>query len=108
MQIHRGQYQTIGGSWSTSRHSGQLVSGNEIEYFLIMSMSEILEELPRLGRLERARVWQRLEEIEMESVEETPEVLEAIDAGRCSIRMGQENSIEHARNLIAQWITKSS
>ena len=108
MQIHRGQYQTIGGSWSTSRHPGQLVSGNEIEYFLIMSMSEILEELPRLGRLERARVWQRLEEIEMESVEETPEMLEAIDAGRCSIRMGQENSIEHARNLIAQWITKSS
>ena len=73
-----------------------------------MSMSEILEELPRLGRLERARVWQRLEEIEMESVEETPEMLEAIDAGRRSIRMGQENSIEHARNLIAQWITKSS
>ena len=73
-----------------------------------MSMSEILEELPRLGRLERARVWQRLEEIEMESVEETPEMLEAIDAGRCSLRMGQENSIEHARNLIAQWITKSS
>jgi hypothetical protein len=73
-----------------------------------MSMSEILEELPRLGRLERARVWQRLEEIEMESVEETPEMLEAIDAGRCSIRTGQENSIEHARNLISQWITKSS
>jgi hypothetical protein len=71
-------------------------------------MSEILEELPRLGRLERAKVWQRLEEIEMETVEETPEMLEAIDAGRCSIRLGQKNSIEHARNLIAQWTTKSS
>jgi hypothetical protein len=71
-------------------------------------MSEILEELPRLGRSERAKVWQRLEEIEMETVEETPEMLEAIDAARFSIRLGQENSIEHARNLIAQWTTKSS
>jgi hypothetical protein len=62
----------------------------------------------RLGRLKRAKVWQRLEGIEMETVEETPEMLEAIDAGRCSLRVGQENSIEHARNLIAQWTKKSS
>jgi hypothetical protein len=73
-----------------------------------MSMTEILEELPRLGRLEREKVWQRLEEIELETVEETPEMLAAIDAGRCSIREGQAISIEHARNLIAQWTTKSA
>lgn len=66
--------------------------------------TEVFGATARLGRLDRAKVWQRLEEI----VEETPEMLEAIDAGRCSLRAGQENSIEHARKLIAQWTTKSS
>ena len=46
-----------------------------------MSMTEILEELPRLGRVEREKVWQRLEEIELGKVEETPEMLAAIDVG---------------------------
>lgn len=73
-----------------------------------MSMSEILEELPRLARVEREKVWQRLEEIELEEIEETPEVLAAIDAGRRSIREGKATTIEEARKLIAQWITKSS
>lgn len=73
-----------------------------------MSMAEILEELPRLGRVEREMVWQRLEEIELGTVEETPEMLAAIDAGRRSIRDGKANTIEHARSLIAQWTSKSS
>lgn len=68
-----------------------------------MSMTEILEELPRLARVEREKVWQRLKEIE-----ETPEVLAAIDAGRRSIRTGRATTIEEARKLVAQWITKSS
>ena len=71
-----------------------------------MSMTEILEELPRLGRVEREKVWQRLEEIEFGTVEETPEILAAIDAGRRSIREGKATTIEQARNLIAQWTTK--
>jgi hypothetical protein len=73
-----------------------------------MSMTEILEELPRLGRVEREKVWQRLEEIELGTVEETPEMLAAIDAGRRSIREGKATTIDQARNLIAQWTTKSS
>jgi hypothetical protein len=73
-----------------------------------MSMTEILEELPRLGRVEREKVWQCLEEIELGTVEETPEILAAIDAGRRSIREGNATTIEQARNLIAQWTTKSS
>jgi hypothetical protein len=73
-----------------------------------MSMTEILEELPRLGRVEREKVRQRLEEIELGTVEETPEMLAAIDAGRRSIREGKATTIEQARNLVAQWTTKSS
>jgi hypothetical protein len=73
-----------------------------------MSMTEILEELSRLARVEREKVWQRLEEIELEEIEETPEMLAAIDAGRRSIREGKATTIEEARKLIAQWITKSS
>ena len=73
-----------------------------------MSMTEILEELPRLARVEREKVWQRLEEIELEKIEETPEMLAAIDAGRRSIREGRATTVEEARKLIAQWTTKSS
>jgi len=73
-----------------------------------MSMTEILEELPRLGRVERERVWRRLEEIELGAVEEPPEMLAAIDAGRRSIREGKATTIDQARNIIAQWTTKSS
>jgi len=73
-----------------------------------MSMTEILEELPRLGRVEREQVWQRLEEIELGTVEESSEMLAAIDAGRRSIREGKATTIEQARNLVAQWTTKSS
>jgi predicted transcriptional regulator len=73
-----------------------------------MSMTEILEELSRLARAEREKVWQRLEEIELEEIEETPEMLAAIDAGRRSIREGKATTIEEARKLLAQWITKSS
>jgi len=58
-----------------------------------MSMTEILEELPRLGRVEREKVWQCLEEIELGTVEESPEILAAIDAGRRSIREGNATTI---------------
>ena len=53
-----------------------------------MRMTEILEELPRLGRVERERVCRRLEELELGTVEEPPEMLAAIDAGRRSICKG--------------------
>jgi hypothetical protein len=44
---------------------------NEIEQTSAVSMTEILEELPRLGRVEREKVRQGLEEIESGTVKET-------------------------------------
>jgi len=73
-----------------------------------MSTSEILDQLSKLGRNERQKVWQRLEELELADVEETPEMLGAIDAGRSSVREGKTHTVEEARELIAKWTTKSS
>ena len=55
-----------------------------------MSMTEILEELPRLGRVGWEKVWQCLEGIELGTVEEPPELPAAIDVGRRSIRGGKQ------------------
>ena len=73
-----------------------------------MSTSEILDQLTKLGRSEREKVWQRLEELELAEIEETPEMLAAIDAGRSSVCEGKTHTVEQARELIAQWTTKSS
>jgi hypothetical protein len=66
-----------------------------------MSTSEILDQLTKLGRSEREKVWQRLEELELAEIEETPEMLAAIDAGRASISGGKTHTVEEARELIA-------
>lgn len=73
-----------------------------------MSTSEILDQLAKLARSERAKIWQKLEELELADSEETPETLAAIDAGRLSIREGKTHSVEEARALLAKWTTKSS
>jgi hypothetical protein len=73
-----------------------------------MSTSEILDELAKLERSEREKVWQRLEELELAEIEETPESLAAIDAGRTAIREGKTHSVDQAREMIARWTTKSS
>jgi hypothetical protein len=73
-----------------------------------MSTSEILDELTKLGRSEREKVWQRLEELELAEIEETPETLAAIDAGRSAVLEGKTHTVEQARELIARWTTKSS
>ncbi len=73
-----------------------------------MSTSELLDQLAKLGRSEREKVWQRLEELELAEIEETPETLAAIDAGRTSVRKGKTHTIEEARKMLAKWTTKSS
>jgi len=73
-----------------------------------MSMSEILDELPKLGRSEREMLLHRLEELAVAEIEETPDMLAAIDAGRGSIAKGKTHTIEEARALISQWTSKSS
>ncbi len=73
-----------------------------------MSTTELLDELSKLGRSEREKVWQRLEELELAEIEETPEMLAALDAARSSVREGNGHTVEEARDMIAQWTTKSS
>ncbi len=73
-----------------------------------MSTSELLEQLGKLGRAERQKVWQRLEELELADVGEPPEVLAAIDAGRAAVREGRTHTVEESREIIAKWPTKSS
>ncbi len=73
-----------------------------------MSTSELLDQLTKLERSEREKVWQRLEELELADIEETPEMLAAIDAARSSVREDKTHTVEQARELIAKWTTKSS
>jgi predicted transcriptional regulator len=70
-----------------------------------MSTTEILEELPRLAREEREKIWKRLEEIELGEMEEKPEILAAIDEGRRAIAEGKTVSFEEVRRRIRQWTT---
>jgi len=71
-----------------------------------MSTTEILEELPRLAREEREKIWKRLEEIELGQMEETSEILAAIDEGRRAIAEGKTVSFEEVRRRIRQWTTQ--
>jgi len=71
-----------------------------------MSTTEILEELPRLARDEREKIWKRLEEIEFGEMDETPEMLAAIDEGRRAIVEGKIVNIEEMRRRVGQWTTQ--
>lgn len=80
----------------------------EASKVILVSVTEILEELPRLLPSEREKVSRYLSELQFVEKEETPDMLAAIDAGRRSIREGKTHTGEEARGLIAQWTTKSS
>ncbi len=72
-----------------------------------MSVREILEELPRLDASERQTVLRRLIEIDPGlEVEETPEMLAAIDEAVCSFDTDKGVGIEEARRRFAQWTSK--
>lgn len=73
-----------------------------------MSTAQILDELPSLPRSDREKILQKLEEIELATIRETPEILDAIDAGRQSLRDSPLHSVEYARQQIGQWTSKSS
>ena len=73
-----------------------------------VSVTEIMEELPRLLPSELEKVSRYLEELQFIGKEETPDMLAAIDFGRCSIREGKTHTVEEARGFVAQWTTKSS
>lgn len=72
-----------------------------------MSVQEILEELPRLDASERQTVLRRLIEIDPAlEVEETPEMLAAIDEAVRAFDAEKGVGIEEARRRVAQWTSK--
>jgi len=72
-----------------------------------MSMNEILEEIPRLSASEREVLLHRLVGLDAEvDLEETPEMLAAIDAGIRSFETGPGVPLEEARRRLGEWISK--
>jgi len=72
-----------------------------------MSMTEILEELPRLNDDERQTILHRLVQLDAGlDLDETPERLAAIDAGVHSLETGPGIPVEEARKRLDGWITK--
>jgi len=72
-----------------------------------MSVREILEELPRLDASERQTVLRRLIEIDPAlEVEETPEMLAAIDEAVSAFDADKGVGIEEARRRVTQWTSK--
>jgi hypothetical protein len=70
-------------------------------------MAEILEELPRLEDDDRRAILRRLIELDAGlDIEETPEMLAAIDDGIRSVETGSGVPLEEARQRIAGWATK--
>lgn len=72
-----------------------------------MSVREILEELPKLDASERQTVLRRLIEIDPAlEVDETPEMLAAIDEAVRSFDATKGVDIEEARRRVVQWTSK--
>ncbi len=72
-----------------------------------MTLTEILDELPRLDDIERQTVFHRL--VAMDAgleVDETPEMLAAVDAGVESLKTAPAISLQQARQHLGEWITR--
>ena len=71
-----------------------------------MSGTEILEELPKLKSEGRHTLFVRLNELGAADIEETPEMVEAIDAGIRSLEQNAVIPFELVRSrLEAKWRT---
>ncbi len=74
-----------------------------------MSAAEILDELPKLPIEELQRIHERILELEeAQEVEETPELLAAVDEGLRSLEREPTYTPEEVRRKIAQWTSRSS
>jgi hypothetical protein len=74
-----------------------------------MSALEILKELPKLTPVELQHIHERILELEEAlEVEETPELLAAVDAGLRSLETERTYTADEARARIVQWTSKSS
>jgi hypothetical protein len=65
-------------------------------------MTEILDELPKLSVEERHLLFQRLNELEIGEVEETPEMLAAIDEAQAAPHQN-DLSVEEIRQNVSRW-----
>jgi hypothetical protein len=74
-----------------------------------MSVSEIIDELPKLTPIEWQRIRDRILELEeTQEVEETPELLRAIDEGIRSAATERTYTLDEVRTKIAEWTSRSS
>jgi len=73
---------------------------------MFMSITEILDELPKLNIDERRLLSDRLHALEGDEIEETPEMLAFIDEGIRSAEQGGDISLEEARQRVSQWASK--
>ena len=73
---------------------------------MLMSVTEILEELPRLKSEDRHTLFVRLNELEAAEIEETPAMLAAIDEGIRSADNERGYSVEAVRAELSSWLTK--
>jgi len=67
-----------------------------------MSMAEILEELPKLSASDRDLLFQRLSEMGAGEIEETPEMLAAIDEADAASEQG-DLSPDDLRQNVKRW-----
>jgi hypothetical protein len=74
-----------------------------------MSMTEILEELPKLKLEERWALLQRLSELQTEEeIAPSPEMAAAIEAGLRSAEKEPCYTVEEVRDKARQWAQRSS
>lgn len=94
-------------SCSASQPFGGLSCLEEWPIIPLMSVTQILEELPSLGESDRQTILHRLVTLDPEvAIEETPELLAAIDAGIESGRIAPAISLQDARRRLGEWLTK--
>jgi hypothetical protein len=79
-----------------------LDSHSLVAYFFAVSMTEILDELPKLSVEERQLLFLRLSELGVGEIEETPEMLAAIDEAQASPH-DQDLSVEEMRQNVIRW-----
>ena len=71
-----------------------------------MSVTEILEELPQLSSKDQTLVRDFLEELQFGVIEETPEMLMAVDEGLYSLEHQASIPLEVVRNQLQEkWAT---
>ena len=73
-----------------------------------MSVAEILEELAQLSSEEQDLVRERLDQLQSEQFEETPEILSAIDKGIHSAETEPAYTVEQVQSEMRSWFIKSS